>query len=79
MEPVQRTSSSVTLEWHYNEDNAAQPAFITGYFVTVQEVRSDKLSGHVIGECTMNFLLLEILCLRKNTPTIINLLLTFEL
>ncbi|XP_074527018.1 leukemia inhibitory factor receptor [Halichoeres trimaculatus] len=47
VEPVQSTSSSVTLEWHYNEDDAAQPAFITGYLVTVQAVGSDKLSGHV--------------------------------
>ncbi|KAL3975554.1 dynein regulatry complex protein 1 [Sarotherodon galilaeus] len=40
VEPVQSTSSSVTLEWHYNEDDPAQPAFIMGYLVTVQEVGS---------------------------------------
>ncbi|XP_028269069.1 leukemia inhibitory factor receptor [Parambassis ranga] len=38
VEPVHSTSSSVTLEWHYNEDDPTQPAFITGYLVTVQEV-----------------------------------------
>jgi len=43
VEPVQSTSSSVALEWHYNEDDPAQPAFITGYLVTVQEVGSDIL------------------------------------
>lgn len=37
----------MTLEWRYNEDDAAQPAFITGYLVTVQEAGSDNLLGHV--------------------------------
>ncbi len=46
VEPVQSTSSSVTLEWHYNEDDPAHPAFITGYQVTVQEIGSDTLPGH---------------------------------
>nr|XP_046243960.1 leukemia inhibitory factor receptor [Scatophagus argus] len=46
VEPVQSTSSSVTLEWRYNEDDVAHPAFITGYLVTVQEVASHTLSGH---------------------------------
>ncbi|XP_034547122.1 leukemia inhibitory factor receptor isoform X2 [Notolabrus celidotus] len=46
VKPVQSTSSSVTLEWRYNEDDAAHPAFITGYLVTVEEVGSDTLSGH---------------------------------
>ncbi|KAM4576175.1 leukemia inhibitory factor receptor isoform 2-T2 [Odontesthes bonariensis] len=45
VEPVQSTSSSVALEWHYNEDDPAHPAFITGYLVTVQEVGSDILPG----------------------------------
>lgn len=38
-------SLSVTLEWHYDEDDEAQPAFITGYLVTVQEVQQDALTG----------------------------------
>ncbi|XP_044051060.1 oncostatin-M-specific receptor subunit beta isoform X2 [Siniperca chuatsi] len=46
VEPVQKTSSSVTLEWRYDEDDPAHPAFITGYLVTVQEVGSDTLPGH---------------------------------
>ncbi|CAJ1069255.1 leukemia inhibitory factor receptor isoform X1 [Xyrichtys novacula] len=46
MEPVQSTSSSVTLEWSYREDDTAYPAFISGYLVTVQEVRSDRQSGY---------------------------------
>ncbi|KAM3867636.1 leukemia inhibitory factor receptor [Diretmus argenteus] len=37
VEPVRRTSSSVTLEWHYNEDDQAHPGFITGYLVAVQK------------------------------------------
>nr|AAR25691.1 class I helical cytokine receptor number 28 [Tetraodon nigroviridis] len=37
-------SSSVTLEWHYNEDDEAHPAFITGYLVTVQEVQQNTLT-----------------------------------
>lgn len=35
----------MTLEWHYNEDDEAHPAFITGYLVTVQEVQQDALAG----------------------------------
>lgn len=38
-------SSSVTLEWHYNEDDEDLPAFITGYLVTAQEVQPDTLAG----------------------------------
>ncbi|XP_062418251.1 leukemia inhibitory factor receptor isoform X3 [Pungitius pungitius] len=38
IEPVQRTSSSVMLEWSYSEDDPAHPGFITGYLVTAQEV-----------------------------------------
>lgn len=38
-------SSSVTLEWHYNEDDEAHPAFITGYLVTAQDVQQDTLAG----------------------------------
>ncbi|KAM9394426.1 leukemia inhibitory factor receptor isoform 2-T2 [Pholidichthys leucotaenia] len=40
VEPIFTTSSSVTLEWRYNEDDPALPAFITGYLVTVQEAQS---------------------------------------
>ncbi|XP_047447462.1 oncostatin-M-specific receptor subunit beta isoform X2 [Mugil cephalus] len=43
VQPVQSTSSSVTLEWLYDEDD--QPAFITGYLVTVQEVASNIVPG----------------------------------
>ncbi|KAM9360201.1 leukemia inhibitory factor receptor [Symphorus nematophorus] len=46
VEPVQSTSSSVTLEWHYSEDDPAHSAFITGYLVMVQEVGSDTQSDH---------------------------------
>ncbi|XP_027133359.1 leukemia inhibitory factor receptor isoform X3 [Larimichthys crocea] len=46
VEPVQCTSSSVTLEWHYNEDDPSHPAFITGYLVIVQEEESDILPDH---------------------------------
>lgn len=45
VEPVQSTSSSVTLEWRYDENDPAQPAFIIGYLVTVQEVGSDMKPG----------------------------------
>ncbi|KAM8885085.1 LOW QUALITY PROTEIN: leukemia inhibitory factor receptor [Spinachia spinachia] len=38
IEPVQRTSSSVTLEWSYSEDDPTHPGFVTGYLVTAQEV-----------------------------------------
>lgn len=37
-----RTSSSVKLEWSYNENDPTLRAFITGYVVTVQEVGSDS-------------------------------------
>ncbi|KAK9523056.1 hypothetical protein VZT92_019485 [Zoarces viviparus] len=47
VEPVQSTSSSVTLEWRYDEDDPAHPAFITGYLVTVQEVGSDQFNVSV--------------------------------
>ncbi|XP_062272715.1 oncostatin-M-specific receptor subunit beta [Scomber scombrus] len=46
VEPVQSTSSSVTLEWLYNENDPAHLAFITGYLVTWQEVLSDRQPGH---------------------------------
>ncbi|KAM6930889.1 leukemia inhibitory factor receptor [Xenentodon cancila] len=46
VEPVQSSSSSVTLEWCYNEDDPGQPAFITGYLVTVQEVGSHIWPNH---------------------------------
>uniref|UniRef100_A0A672ZJU3 Oncostatin-M-specific receptor subunit beta-like n=1 Tax=Sphaeramia orbicularis TaxID=375764 RepID=A0A672ZJU3_9TELE len=42
VEPVQTTSSSVTLQWLYAEDDPAHPAFITGYSVTVQESGYDR-------------------------------------
>ncbi|KAJ4941988.1 hypothetical protein JOQ06_011859 [Pogonophryne albipinna] len=41
------TSSSVTLEWSYNEDDPAHTAFITGYLVTGQEAGTDTPPGHV--------------------------------
>uniref|UniRef100_A0A8C7GT91 Fibronectin type-III domain-containing protein n=1 Tax=Oncorhynchus kisutch TaxID=8019 RepID=A0A8C7GT91_ONCKI len=31
--PIRTTSSSVTLEWHYHEDDHSHPGFITGYLV----------------------------------------------
>ncbi|XP_007563592.1 leukemia inhibitory factor receptor isoform X2 [Poecilia formosa] len=46
IQPVKRTYTSVTLEWHYDEDDPAQRAFITGYLVTVQEVQTDARLGH---------------------------------
>ncbi|KAM3610502.1 uncharacterized protein V6R79_004825 [Siganus canaliculatus] len=45
VEPAQCTSSSVTLEWHYSEDDPAHPAFITGYLVTVQEAASGQTAN----------------------------------
>nr|XP_020449371.1 leukemia inhibitory factor receptor-like isoform X2 [Monopterus albus]XP_020449372.1 leukemia inhibitory factor receptor-like isoform X2 [Monopterus albus] len=45
VEAVQSSSSSVTLEWHYNEDDPAHPAFITGYLVIAQELGSHMLPG----------------------------------
>uniref|UniRef100_A0A4W5K0K8 Fibronectin type-III domain-containing protein n=1 Tax=Hucho hucho TaxID=62062 RepID=A0A4W5K0K8_9TELE len=33
--PIRTTSSSVTLEWRYHEDDHSHPGFITGYLVTV--------------------------------------------
>ncbi|XP_054467793.1 leukemia inhibitory factor receptor [Anoplopoma fimbria] len=48
VEPVQSTSSSVTLKWSYNEDDPAHPAFITGYQVTAQEVGSDHFNVSVV-------------------------------
>ncbi|XP_042344411.1 leukemia inhibitory factor receptor [Plectropomus leopardus] len=47
VEPVQSTSSSVTLEWRYNEDDPAHPAFIIGYLVTL---KTDALPGHVTNQ-----------------------------
>lgn len=38
-------SSSVTLEWRYDEDDQDHPAFITGYLVTVHEEQQDTLAG----------------------------------
>ncbi|XP_008416333.1 leukemia inhibitory factor receptor isoform X1 [Poecilia reticulata] len=46
IQPVKRTYASVTLEWHYDEDDPGQRAFITGYLVTVQEVQTDTSLGH---------------------------------
>ncbi|KAF1389404.1 hypothetical protein PFLUV_G00073080 [Perca fluviatilis] len=46
VEPFQITSSSVTLEWSYDEDDPAHSAFITGYLVTAQAVGSGTLLGH---------------------------------
>ncbi|XP_026198886.1 oncostatin-M-specific receptor subunit beta [Anabas testudineus] len=44
---VQRTSSSVTLEWSFNETDPAHPAFITGYLVTVQDVLPGYAAANV--------------------------------
>ncbi|XP_024860896.2 oncostatin-M-specific receptor subunit beta isoform X2 [Kryptolebias marmoratus] len=44
-ESARTTSSSITLEWFYDEDDPAQPAFITGYLVTVQEVGPETRLG----------------------------------
>lgn len=38
-------SSSVTLEWRYDQDDQDHPAFITGYLVTVHEAQQDPLAG----------------------------------
>uniref|UniRef100_A0A3P9BW38 Leukemia inhibitory factor receptor n=1 Tax=Maylandia zebra TaxID=106582 RepID=A0A3P9BW38_9CICH len=68
VEPVQSTSSSVTLEWHYNEDDPAQPAFIMGYLVTVQEVGSVLLpdgSNVSVAEPHVKFVTIE--SLKENT------------
>ncbi|XP_058493211.1 oncostatin-M-specific receptor subunit beta isoform X2 [Solea solea] len=46
VEPVQTTSSSVTLEWRYSEDDPSHVAFITGYLVTVKEVGPNMLPCH---------------------------------
>ncbi|KAG7239249.1 hypothetical protein INR49_029539 [Caranx melampygus] len=46
VEPAQSTSSSVTLEWSYNEYDPSHPAFITGYLVTIQELGSNTLPDH---------------------------------
>lgn len=43
---VHSTSSSVTLEWCFDENDPTHPAFITGYLVTVQETGTDVLSRH---------------------------------
>ncbi|XP_028434715.1 leukemia inhibitory factor receptor isoform X2 [Perca flavescens] len=47
VEPFQITSSSVTLEWSYDEDDPAHSAFITGYLVTAQAVGSDLFNVSV--------------------------------
>ncbi|XP_006790156.1 leukemia inhibitory factor receptor isoform X2 [Neolamprologus brichardi] len=68
VEPVQSTSSSVTLEWHYNEDDPAQPAFIMGYLVTVQEVGSVWLpdrSNVSVADPHVKFVTIE--SLKENT------------
>lgn len=48
-------SSSVTLEWYYNEEDEAHPAFITGYLVTAQEVLQDALAGRAKAKLPMLF------------------------
>lgn len=40
----------MTLEWRYDVDDPAHPAFTTGYLVTVQEVTSGTQLGHVARE-----------------------------
>lgn len=49
IEPIQSTSSSVTLEWSYNEDDPAHLGFITGYLVTAQEVGAAGRKGSYCG------------------------------
>ncbi|XP_054895473.1 leukemia inhibitory factor receptor isoform X2 [Poeciliopsis prolifica] len=44
--PIKRTYASVTLEWHFDEEDPAQPAFITGYLIAVQEVKTHAHLGH---------------------------------
>uniref|UniRef100_A0A672GK54 Fibronectin type-III domain-containing protein n=1 Tax=Salarias fasciatus TaxID=181472 RepID=A0A672GK54_SALFA len=47
VQPVQKTYSSVTLEWLFDEDDPAERAFITGYLVTwisVQDAGLDVLT-----------------------------------
>ncbi|XP_040050982.2 leukemia inhibitory factor receptor isoform X1 [Gasterosteus aculeatus] len=55
IEPIQSTSSSVTLEWSYNEDDPSHLGFITGYLVTAQEVgaagRKDLFNVSVADPC----------------------------
>ncbi|XP_071775502.2 leukemia inhibitory factor receptor isoform X1 [Centroberyx gerrardi] len=43
--PGQSTSSSVTLEWLYNEEDQAHRGFITGYLVVVQEEGCESTPG----------------------------------
>ncbi|KAM7415884.1 hypothetical protein PAMA_018107 [Pampus argenteus] len=54
VETVLCTSSSVMLEWRYDEDNPAHLAFITGYQVTVHKVVSDKPSSHTADTFTVS-------------------------
>ncbi|XP_040898493.1 oncostatin-M-specific receptor subunit beta isoform X2 [Toxotes jaculatrix] len=54
VESPQSTPSSVTLEWHYDEDDPAHPGFITGYLVTVQEAGSNMLPGHTANMFNMS-------------------------
>lgn len=63
-------SSSVTLEWRYNEDDQAHPAFITGYLVTGQEVAYDTLPGHA-SMCRVKLAMFFIsFCVLKKTQNI---------
>ncbi|XP_071256166.1 leukemia inhibitory factor receptor isoform X3 [Salvelinus alpinus] len=47
VEPIRTTSSSVTLEWRYHEDDHSHPGFITGYLVTMHKTGSQRSPGHV--------------------------------
>lgn len=49
VEPVQSAAASVTLQWRYDEDDPALPAFVIGYLVTVRELGSVSLPGQVVG------------------------------
>uniref|UniRef100_A0A3P8XX68 Fibronectin type-III domain-containing protein n=1 Tax=Esox lucius TaxID=8010 RepID=A0A3P8XX68_ESOLU len=40
IEPIIMSSTSVTLDWDYDENNPSNPGFITGYLVTVHKVSS---------------------------------------
>ncbi|XP_029366774.1 oncostatin-M-specific receptor subunit beta isoform X2 [Echeneis naucrates] len=61
VKPVQRTASSVTLEWHHREHicNATHSGFITGYLITVQEVESNVLPDTEVSDPLKHSLTIE--------------------
>uniref|UniRef100_A0A3B3DN75 Fibronectin type-III domain-containing protein n=1 Tax=Oryzias melastigma TaxID=30732 RepID=A0A3B3DN75_ORYME len=48
--PVQTTSSSVTLEWLFSEEDPSHPAFIMGYLVTVQRGGSEEVQATSVSD-----------------------------